>query len=1512
MSIDTPGAADPAGAKLDTATDTFIGFVLPDWLQKATPAQINQLRDSFHHHQSKQASLRTATAALIPLQRFAQEQFEQLLVNHLPKGTKLHTVQWLQVRRNLPRLPSLSWPTYGPEYDRQPALLRLMQNFHEGAELLKGSGLVLSNTDQVLSGDPEKLAQDCRRWDIGGRYQTLLEQVFTPATCALLAEDKRAGLLLAIDIAVLKGELGSEVEAALRAVVQAGSESGLSAYPGLLTLLGCPISDALAFQLRGKGGEEGGVVLYLPSDPKHAFRHFESWSSLNDAMVEALRQQDYRDYFSQLVELEARMGFLDTLDKRLKDTAPDLQVDAATGQGEVFARLVAQQVKRAKDDARILLVPTAQVDLQATKDRLRAWEDAGLGLLNLAGLFIPVVGAILLGQLVVQTLSDVYEGAVDWYHGHQHEALDHMLGVAETLAVAAVVATGATLVARGFQRSAFVDGLEPIELDDGGQRLWQRDLQAYEVTPVSTTPGANGLFGEGDHQCMRVDDRYYSVHRPDPHGPWRLRHPQREGAFGPEVEFNGDRGWRLRHERPLESQDNARMLDMLWPQRVPLSSQRASAVLHVAGVDSAELRGLLVAGRRLPVNLRESLRRFEADDRIEAFFEQMHRDVPASDDQENQRWCLTQPGFNGLDAPTLRERVLERQGAFSEQLLAHLTQPELVPDPLCDLVRRDFPGLPPAYAAALVDDVAEAQRELAVLEQRLPSSLTSQARTMLQQVRVSRALEGLYLKSSYSDQTGELALTMLSRLPHWPRRLNLELREGTESGRRLAVTDPQALEQNTTVMVRREGEFRLYDSQGHEREDDIDAPRGFFEAVVACLTPTELERLDVAGDDPAEALRSGLVQRLPATRTELTNLLGWRSAELGVNSPRRLSNDRIGYLLSGRGQGQRWARSTLRDRIRELFWGLNDTQVDAFLNRLLGLPGSPFEILLQLEAQYRRLNQELSRWASAELNDRRRGVRQHVAGLLRRAWRLQGENAMGADGAVDGTRLDLSGLPLRTLPALPAQTDFGNVSELHLGGLQLSGVPDGFLDGFNTLRRLSLNHNQLLRIPVSIGRLSQLTELQLLANRIRLDLDGVNVLASLSALRHLDLSYNPLGAIALRFNQLPQLRSIGLRRCGLQTWPEGLEVCGFLDSADIRQNQIAQIPEAVMQMPAEFRRSFSVDGNPLSVVERDRFYADSAHQHLPGDSAQPVQPAPEAAEQGVREHLLDTVEEGSRPASSQVWDRLLASPDSAHLFSLLGALERTREYQLSPEHLTGQIWKLLRAIDADSELRLQVFEHAGMAVTCVDSVASRFSELQVRMLVQQVSRGDAGQAHVSEMLGLARRLFRLDEVSSFARGDIAQRRAQWSAESSPNGRRVRIDEVEIDLYYRVHLASELDLPLQPRYMQFGRVANVSSTQLQEAAQRVRAAEATQALARNISQRGFWLNYLRAEHPQAFADIEATFTRRGAELDEASETMTSGTYQEHWDALLIERDAQEHALALRLTEEALQSEAELQR
>lgn len=1487
---DKPSLDAAQQAKLATATDDFIIKRLPGWLEQGSSAQISALRTHYKALKASQAKVSKATETLVGLQAYAKEKLRPLL----PATPAPDTLQWREILPSLQVPLSTGWLDYKPDERRHPGLLRLMQNFTEGARFFDGSGLVAEGKDTVLTPDLPELVRQCRTLDVGAGYQTLLKKVFDPATCKALAAEKRAGLKLAAAVAALQGKLDSTTQAALEQMVDAGSEQGEKtlAYPGLLTVLGQPLVDGLLVQLRNSQGEDVGQVLYLGGDLEKGLRHFPSRKALNQALAEALKQPDDQRSFSQRVELGQRPAWLALLNLRLADAEPDLQIEGEPVTGDVFDGLVQRQVERLKADARLLLVPTADVDHQASKARLQAWKEAGLGLVNLAGLFVPAVGAALLGQFVVQTLAHVFEGAVDWQRGHQHEALEHMLGVAQNLAVAGVVAAGAQAVASGFERSAFVDALEPVTVDGGKMRLWNNDLGVYECTPDDPLPAPDGLCGTGERRWLRSGQRYYEVHRPVSDGPWRLRHPERQDAFGPIVETNGERCWRLRQDNPLEWSDSARMLDTLWPMPERLDAEHAEQILRIAGMDQTELRALLVDNRPLPVQLRSTLRRFEAHGRIEAFFD--HLEAGTEGEAQIQAWCDARPELQALSPAARREQLLEDQALLREQLLEHLSQETLADDALRTLLQRDFPGLPQAYAQEAIGGVSAVQRSVALAEARVPLALAGKARELNQQARLARALEGVYLTHTDSDLCGELVLAVLSRLPNWPQDVNLELREGSDTGPRLAVIAPTARrDEARTLLVRKDGRFRLYDYHGRELERDVAEPSGIFEAVTAVLTPKQATRLGLATEDTPQALRLLVQQRLPTTRKALLQLLSWPEAAASFNPPQRLADGRLGYPLSGRGAVGQRAQDTLRVRIRNLYPQFDDERVETFLAQLLSAPGSPFEVLLVQENQYAQLDEALNRWVSAEVSASRRTLRQHLSRRLRQCWRLQGEAVTGEDGQAQGMRLDLSGFASQALPEIPTEVEFSHVTELTLSGMDLEQVSTPFLRCFGSVRRLNLADNRLRRLPDGIGYLSDLRSLQLARNAIRLDPAGIAILTALPELHELDLSFNPLGAPQMHWNHLSELDLLRLRRCSLTAWPSGLELCGRLTYVDLRDNQIVSVPTETLQMPLAHRTAFIVDGNPLPAWELARLVALDIN-HLPHD---PLDTEVSVATT-TRDRWLQDGGADLRATRQAQWDSLGTDPDSSGLFELLGELRRTSDYQSAPTDLAEQVWDLIGFLANNQTLRDRLYVWANQPRSCSDSVARQFSDLLVHRQVVEVENRTGSVEAGGELLKLGRQLFRLDQVERVASQDIAQRLAA--------GRTV--DAIEISLFYRVRLAQTLELPFQPRSMRFLNLANVSEAQLLEALRAVQAAETNEALVESLGGRRFWRDYVQARHPAVFTSLKASFETQGTELDEARAGLSSQEYTERWGRLQSAREAAVQQRVEQLTLEILESQA----
>lgn len=1461
--------------------DGFIRQRMPAWLRQASAEPVVELRRLIAQHRLSQQRLAEATAAVEPVHAFALREYSRALSTVLPAGQPLGSLVW---RNRVLEFGGYTLPL-GEFVNGEPVpgVLRLMQNFALDSLPFDNSGLFAAGKDELLSGDMRHLIGICRTLNAGQRYQQILVD-HLEAHLPLLAEDKRAGFALAVHVALLKGHIDAAVKVALQplstgasATARQPDTSQVIAYPGLLNVLGCRVHEALFVQLRGPDDTDQGVVIYRPGVALAPLRWFHSRREMHQALLAELMEPQSRDAFLQGIGLHERHVFAETLALRLKDRDPDLQVEGETGGGEVFERWAQALVERAKEDARRLLVPTAEVDAEASRSRLRAWKSFGWNLLSLGGFFVPAVGALLLAQLVKELCSQMFEGVEDWAAGHEHEALEHVLGVAQTSAAAGLT-IGAGVAGERFIRSTFVDGMQAVALEDGAARLWHEDLSVYESAAQGAVLDSRGLYTRDGKYWVAADGRYYQVHQPVPDGPWRLCHPLRQGAYGPVVEHNGERFWRLPHESVQSWNDAAQMLERLWPQQPRLDRQRAQWLLQAAGSDVDELRGILVENRALPASLRDTLRRFEADGRIEAFYAALESGAGQQQDELLFSWCRQQLGITVQDAARAGEEMLQQAPYLRQQLFLHLSEVDVPSDAVVKVMLRDFPRVPAEYALELASTLSAEQRRPIELAAQLSLSVAGQVRSLSQLARLNRARQGLLLRNGYSDESGELALALLPRLDHWSFDRRLELRSGSSSGRLLAVLNPQGEPQRAIILARRDGQFGLYDHRGLALEAELEHADDLFQAIIACLTPGQRSRLGLNDDDPAGVLRRRVVSAMPGRHEDLLAVLGWRRQGRWFNPGQRLPDGRVGYPLGGTHSRSEELLDRIRWRLTVLYRGDSRVQINAHLDRILGSE-DPFEALLYEEQNFQMLGGRLNTWV-AQANDMERPARHRLASLLRAAWRRQ----LPMDplhAAQEGRVLDLSGVPVTSLPALSATIDFHFVTTLVMVNTQVSVVPEAFFSCFRTVRRLNLSLNRLRALPSGLRHMSQLQCLQLRYNRIQMTAEAEATLAQLPQLSDLDLSFNALSRFNLRAAQLTALRHLNLSHCRLSAWPDGLQDCEWLLQADLSFNRLASVPEPILNMPYLFRAALHVDGNPLSLAQRERLSALPGHGH---------EPAPEVDAPSARAVWV------SGPRAEEIgacWDRLFASGEREQLEKILGRLRETKDYQEHHADLALQVWGLLQDLDEDPALMQTVMAIANDETTCADSVIERFSDIRVQAMKFKASRSGGEQAALLQ-LGLG--LFRLSRVEAFVRMDLQARAALQQP----------VDDIEVRLYYIVRLAREMNLPGQPSSMVFENMAQVDEHQLDEARAFVRAAETPEQQATFLGYQAFWSDWLEQQHALAFQALDERFAELGGSLSEQEVALGAQAYQAQWDELEHARLSERFQLTVLLTRQVLQA------
>jgi len=145
------------------------------------------------------------------------------------------------------------------------------------------------------------------------------------------------------------------------------------------------------------------------------------------------------------------------------------------------------------------------------------------------------------------------------------------------------------------------------------------------------------------------------------------------------------------------------------------------------------------------------------------------------------------------------------------------------------------------------------------------------------------------------------------------------------------------------------------------------------------------------------------------------------------------------------------------------------------------------------------------------------------------------------------------------LPVLTA--DFSHVKLLSLDAVSWSEAADAFLGKFPNVEQLSLTSCNIEKMPAVIARLPRLSSLDLHGNKIKLDQQGAIALSDLHALKHIDLSDNPLETIP-DFSAMSGLQTLTLRSTGITEWPNGLLDKTALTSLDLRNNHLREVPQA--------------------------------------------------------------------------------------------------------------------------------------------------------------------------------------------------------------------------------------------------------------------------------------------------------------------------------------------------------------
>ncbi|MCE0461064.1 leucine-rich repeat domain-containing protein [Pseudomonas uvaldensis] len=635
--------------------DTHVEFIqarLPAWLKKASRPRQERFRTLTRQLQRDSDALNALLIGLTPPEIFA--------ANLLQAQPEVQAWRPVNGSRSAAEAVRRARVKRGP-YVTDPSLSVIqaaMRNYPPadaltGGDFDKNGKLYIqgrrgeftrwgaSSDIPTLPITPASFAALCRRVDVGGAYQRLLEnhlpRIGTEVPAVAKAYITYARSLLAYDAyeAKLDGRLDETGERLL-------AHAGVRLHDNVVAL-GCEIKSLQVltvplFGARVYWGLEGDakgnrpVVLHLPHDVVAPVKQFHSIQAMAAHLTERLRKRSYREslmrYFPE--RLRARIGATlhDQVEWEIKDNPNLFQEihariegwrEGEPGEGGDSRRVrvptphVAWDVGDVRGDhwhdryrewrahtlanASALMVPTRDQDWQAWMARLEYWESLAERSLMLAASFIPFCAPVGMAAAAVggvRLIYEVFEGIQAFNERHAQEGIDHIFNVLFG------IAQGAYL--------GFVGGaVEPMPMRDGSTRLWNGDLTPYRarrLPPVEAEQDAWGVWRTEDEAWVQIEGHYYEVQgRRDA---MALRLPADHRGVTPLLEWSRGRGWQWAHRNPLQ-RNSLELLRNFSETPDELNDDRILIVQRQAGASEDHLRYLQMNGQPMPALLADAL-----------------------------------------------------------------------------------------------------------------------------------------------------------------------------------------------------------------------------------------------------------------------------------------------------------------------------------------------------------------------------------------------------------------------------------------------------------------------------------------------------------------------------------------------------------------------------------------------------------------------------------------------------------------------------------------------------------------------------------------------------------------------------------------------------------------------------------------------------------------------------------------------------------------------------------------
>lgn len=796
------------------ANHGFIKSRLPAWYSSASTELRAALRKSQLFSLFSRRDLEPLRQKLPSVKAFAEPLLEKALIETFNLRLDLHTNDLVTVHSQtffgMDKRRPFKQSLLQAALQNFEAFEAEDGGFEPGAALLPDDGLQLqlvagTGVDGryprfryryfgIINIKPAQFAQMCRSLDLGARYQTHLDSVFRPAAVPGQSADELAAAVAAkfqrseqdnvqvlAHIALMKNHISAPAYKMLLALTTQGSEPTWSGDPirhGWLRLLdsvgehGNTLYGALLIEPDKDDAASLPCVVYMPQEPEHPLKEYVSFKAFTDTLRRKLSTSTYQNYFQRFISLRESQRFFQRLNERLMPLRPidgnplsaglrkrqfdaqaELSLEKFAYSPAPFQMLYEHLLVKTYEDSRVLAVPTDDEDQKSRMQRLQAYKSLGLDLLNMASFFIPVLGAAMAVIAVEQVMADIFVGVVDWKDGEVDEALTHLFGAAENIALAGAMIVAGSKASPSVASSPsafFIENLIPVTLKNGQTRLWKADTAPFqqEVTlPNWVMANAEARVEVDGKNYLPLAGKLYQITFDVGLKKWRLQHTTNPQAYSPTLSHNNAGAWRHEGENPM-GWDLHTLFKRLHPGLDDIDEQTIERILATTQTDVALLRQVHVENIKPPALLRDSILRFQIEDQINGFITAMNSGTP-----QDIRWPRIDPYLELLTVlpgwPEQRAvRLFDPEGGLLNVFGNHkgvLPSVELkyLPGQMGDVIASTLAALTPEEIETLLGEYNTTRQSQS---SRLANQLADVAA-----LRRNALLESMYQTDTYSD-----------------------------------------------------------------------------------------------------------------------------------------------------------------------------------------------------------------------------------------------------------------------------------------------------------------------------------------------------------------------------------------------------------------------------------------------------------------------------------------------------------------------------------------------------------------------------------------------------------------------------------------------------------------------------------------------------------------------------------------------------------------------------------------